>query len=184
MFKCLREISSQGMGAVGERLVEEVLKCAVSTVTGAARAHDSGTVICYQSHKIQIKHTALKQGLQMWVCFSLHVQSSSRCLEQSKAAFHSRYLCYSFHWPNYTFKREPGKVKEKRRKNDAFCQSNNAVRKYRWIPQHVFAMIPKKEPWSYRVLCPQSHLLWTIFLVLLHKTPAPSSVQPQSSCPL
>lgn len=76
MFKCLREISSQGMGAVGERLVEEALKCAVSTVTGAARAHDSGTVICYQSHKIQIKHTALKQGLQMWVCFSPHLQSS------------------------------------------------------------------------------------------------------------
>lgn len=96
MFKCLREISSQGMGAVGERLVEEVLKCAVSTVTGAARAHDSGTIICYQSHKIQIKHTALEQGLQMWVCFSPHLQSSSRCLEDSKAALHSGCLCYSF----------------------------------------------------------------------------------------
>lgn len=87
MFKCLREISSQGMGAVGERLVAEVLKCAVSTVTGAARACDSGTVICHQSHKIQIKHTALKQGLPMWAYFSPHLQGSSRCLKESELPF-------------------------------------------------------------------------------------------------
>lgn len=97
MFKCLREISSQGMGAVGERLVVEVLKCAVATVTGAARAYVSGTVICYHSHKIQIKHTALKPGLQMWIYFSPHLQGSGRCLKESRAALRSRCLCYSSH---------------------------------------------------------------------------------------
>lgn len=97
MFKCLREISSQGMGAVGERLVAEVLKCAVSTVTGAARAGDGGTVTCYHSHKIQIKHTALEQGLQMWVCFSPHLQGSGRRLKEPRAALPSGCLSYSSH---------------------------------------------------------------------------------------
>lgn len=85
MFKCLREISSQGLGAVGERLAEEVLKCTVSTVTVDARVCDSITVICYQGHKIQIKRTALKWGLQLWVYFSSHLQSSHRCLKEPRA---------------------------------------------------------------------------------------------------
>lgn len=90
MFKCLREISSQGLGAVGERLAEEVLKCTVSTVTVDARVCDSITVICYQGHKIQIKRTALKWGLQLWVYFSSHLQSNHRCLKEPRAALHSR----------------------------------------------------------------------------------------------
>lgn len=120
MFKCLREISSQGMGSVRERLVEEVLKCAVSAVTGAARACDSSTVICHQSHKIQIKHTALKQGLQMWAYFPPPLQGSGGCLKEPRAAPHSSCLCYSSHRHNYTFEIEAGQGKEKGRKNVTF----------------------------------------------------------------
>lgn len=182
MFKCLREISSQGMEAVGERLVEEVLKCTVSTVTGAARAHDSGTVICYQSHKIQIKHTALKQRLQMWVCFSLHLQSSSRCLEESKAAFHSRCLCYSFFWLDYTFKREAAQGKEKGKKKDAFCHSTMQWGSTDEYPSIFSQWFLRKSAGATEcsalspISCEQSFLCGCIKFL--------SPVQPQSSCTL
>lgn len=131
MFKCLREISSQGMGAVGERLVAEVLKCAVSTVTGAARACDSGTVICHQSHKIQIKHTALKQGLPMGAYFSPHLQGSGRCLKESRAALRSRCLSYSSPGHKYAFNKEAEQRKRKRKKEGRTALSGRAKTKWR-----------------------------------------------------
>lgn len=78
MFKCLCEISSQGKGAVGKKISGGGVEITLSTVAVAVRLCDSIIVICYQSHKNQIKHTALKQGL--WVYFISHLQGSHRCL--------------------------------------------------------------------------------------------------------